>query len=180
MFAAEDKSPAKANRATWDDVLRAAGAPPYPIDGYLTRDELVEELTARGVDVDVGSLVWWEKSGTLPRPVRRWRDGAPRALYPGYAIDAVKTLRSMQAKGRTLEEIRPIMQAWALYPTQGHDPFAEPLTRLRTVLLDLARVLQRDAVGIRVQLLDGAGEPFWVHELPIPSELTTTSTSTPD
>ncbi|HEV2107659.1 MAG TPA: hypothetical protein VGR16_05305, partial [Thermomicrobiales bacterium] len=74
-------APAKQNRATWLDVL-PEGTPPLDIDSFLTRDEVVEELTEQGVDVDAGTLVYWERIGLLPRPIRRHRGGAPRALYP--------------------------------------------------------------------------------------------------
>lgn len=179
------EAPTKQNRATWLDVL-PEGTPPLDIDSFLTRDEVIEELTEQGVDVDAGALVWWEKAGILPRPIRRHRGGAPRALYPWYAVDAVKHLRQLQEQGRTLEQIAPVMKIWTLAPIQWRDPLADHLNRLRPVLLDIARALDRNAAEIRVQMFDEAGKEIFTHEVPVPSEWwyhkedgnTSTSTST--
>ncbi|MDP9363481.1 MAG: hypothetical protein M3Q10_04495 [Chloroflexota bacterium] len=166
----EAPSATKPKRWTWFDHRPADWPPPDPAD-LLDRQELLEELRDRGVEVDDVALVFWEKSGVLPRPMRRWRDGAPRALYPRHAIDAVAHLRQLQAAGRSLDEIAPIMRAWELAPTQWEDPYSKPLTAARAALLDLARALNIDPAVIRVTFLDDAGEQIRrSHDIPIPGE----------
>jgi len=136
-------------RATWlddlPDYLRD-----YPPDGLYSREEVLGSLQDRGVDVNEVTLVFWEKSGILPRPVRRWRDGAPRALYPPWAVDAIVHLRVLQAQGRTLEQIRPLMQAHRLAVVMWEDPIAGPKTDARTALLAYAQ-----ALGLNVLDLEG-------------------------
>lgn len=157
------------NRETWFDHRPADWPKPDPAD-LLDRPELIEALRERGVEVDEVALVFWEKRGILPRPARRWRDGAPRALYPQHAVSAVAHLRELQAAGRSLEDIAPLMRAWTLAPIQWEDPYAKPLTTVRAALLELARALNMDPAGIRVGFLDDAGEEFWKHEISVPGE----------
>jgi DNA-binding transcriptional MerR regulator len=165
----EAKDATKPTRQTWIDLL-PEGAPPPNTDDLLTRAELVAELAERGVDVDPGTLVFWERRRILPRPVRRHRGGAPNALYPRYAIHAVKHIRDLQGRGRTLDQIAPVMRAWALSPVLWQDPLGGHLARARTALLELAAAVDCEATAIRVQLVNDAGEPTWTHEVLIPRQ----------
>ena len=159
----------KTRQKTWLDLL-PPGAPEIPTDDLLTRQELLQELRDRGVDVSEVALVYWEKAGVLPRSIRRRRHGAPRSLYPHYAVDAVAHLRELQAAGRNLDQIAPLMRAWALAPVAWQDPYARPLTNARAALAELARALNVDAATIRVSFANDAGEEVWRHEIPIPAE----------
>lgn len=157
-------------KRTWFDHRPPDWPPPDPAD-LLDRKELLDDLRERGVEVDDVALVFWEKRGILPRPMRRWRDGAPRALYPHHAVDAVTHLRQLQAAGRSLDEIAPIMRAWELAPLQWDDPYRKPLTAARAALLDFARAMNIDAAGIRVTFVDDAGDAIGSpHEFPVPGE----------
>lgn len=160
------EAPTKPKRETWLDLLPDGALEPF----LVTRDEVIGSLKDLGVDVNEVTLVFWEKSGVLPRPVRRWHAGAPHAMYPSYAIDAIEHLRQLQAAGRTLEQITPLMRMWALNEIQWQDPLSEPLTQARNALYEVARVRGIKASGIRIAFIDDNGEELWRHELAIPGE----------
>ena len=164
---------AKENRATWfDDV------PDYlrdmPVEGLYTREDVLGSLQDRGVDVNEVTLVFWEKTGILPRPVRRWRDGAPRALYPPWAVDAIAHLRALQAQGRTLDQIALLMQGHKLAPVIWQDPIAGPKTDARTALMAYAQALEIDILaieGITIRYNGTGDTPLHEETLTIPVEL---------
>src|SRR4051812_31057468 len=79
---------AKPKRETWLDLLPAA-VPQPAREEMLTRDEVLEELRHRGIDVSEVALVNWEKRGFVPRAVRSRRDGSPVALYPWFAVNGL-------------------------------------------------------------------------------------------
>jgi DNA-binding transcriptional MerR regulator len=164
---------AKENRATWfDDV------PDYlqdiPPDGLYTRQEVIGSLADRGVDVNEVTLVFWEKQGILPRPVRRWRDGAPRALYPPWAVDAIAHLRALQSQGRTLEQIAPLMTAHRLAAVVWQDRWGPAMTDARTALLAYAEALEIDILaleGITILFNGDSGTTLHEETLTVPVEL---------
>ena len=143
---------AKDHRSTWFD-----GVPDMPIDAMYTRTEVLESLQDRGVDVNEITLVFWEKSGVLPRPVRRHRDNAVRALYPPHAVDAIQYVRELQAKGRSLDAIRPLMISWKLASVTWSDPLSAPLADVRTALLAVAEAVGVDAARITYTFTDDNG-----------------------
>lgn len=165
------KPAAKPSKRTWLD-----GLPEYlakmPADALYTRDEVLGSLHDRGVDINEGTLVSLEKANVLPRPVIRYRDGAPRALYPPWSVDAIEYLRQLQAKGMTRAQIAPLMDPHKLSEQIWSDPIAAPLTIVRDELLDVARILGLDVAAIRIQFLDDDGNVLdrGEHELPVPGE----------
>lgn len=112
------KAPTTPDRETWDDWL----PPNTPsADRLLTRDKLVAELHKFGVKADANDFRFWESVGVLPRPIRRWHDGATRTLYPKTAMTVVMELRELQERGYTLKQIAPrlrlfVRSAWAADP----------------------------------------------------------------
>ncbi len=106
-------APTKPNRETWLDWL-PEGAPEPDLAELFTRDELIEELHRRGVDVSARTLAYWESEGVLPRALRRWRDGSPAALYPDWYVGAITHIRKLQAEGIPLRRMRPLMRSWSL------------------------------------------------------------------
>jgi len=79
-------TPGVTSKASWRDWL-PEGAPEPPDDQLITRAELLERL--RGVfrtNLSERTLQLWEAAGILPGPVRRWHDGATRALYPMWIV----------------------------------------------------------------------------------------------
>lgn len=103
-------------RDTWEDWLPDDAPDPGE---YLTRDELAERLTAMGADVGADDFRHWEAVGALPKTVRRWHDGATRAVYPDWFIPLVIGLRELQATKMSLADIGPALR----------DAFEESLTR---------------------------------------------------
>ena len=66
---------------------------PEPADEDLIgRDELLAMVRQRGVDLTPRTLQLWENQGIVPRPVRRWHDGAVRALYAPWVADIVEVV----------------------------------------------------------------------------------------
>jgi DNA-binding transcriptional MerR regulator len=73
----------------------------------LTGDELLARLDRLGLDVDAETLRLWIKRRILPAPVRRWHNGATRALYHPAYVHAVQHLRELQGQGLRLDDIGP-------------------------------------------------------------------------
>jgi len=179
---------AKLNRETWLDGL-PDDVRDTPPDELYTREEVLGLLGDRGIDVNEVTLVFWEKSGILPRPVRRRRDGAPRALYPPWAVDAIAHLRDLQAQGRSLEQIAPLMRSWKLTAVEAtdratlrvlehavvwKDPGFGPMNDARTTLLALGQALGLDVLrieGITVTYHDNGDHPMHEETLTVPYEL---------
>lgn len=72
-----------------------------PLDELLTREQLLERLNNAGVDVTERRLMFWETFGALPRPVRKRHDGATRALYPAWFIDAASIVANRKRGEQT-------------------------------------------------------------------------------
>jgi hypothetical protein len=66
---------------------------------WITRDELIARLEARGLTVEPRTLQYWEYTGQLARPIRKWdvRVRAPRAFYTQEAFEAVQRLVELKA-----------------------------------------------------------------------------------
>jgi len=160
-------APAKPKPETWLDLLARERAPAPETASLLTREEVIDQLQAQGIDVNKVALVYWEKSGILPRAVRRWRDGAPRALYPAWALPVISTVRGLQGTSSLTElapKIRELASAHARGAINWADPLMVPIARAHLALNDLARaygVGDWDAggeiAGVRVQFFDGSG-----------------------
>jgi DNA-binding transcriptional MerR regulator len=99
---------------TWLDWMPEGSTEP---EHLLTRDEVVDLLSKRHVagtePISAGDLRYWESIGVLPHPIRRWRDGAPRALYHPFAWLLAREVRMKQRAGFALDEIRPQIRALA-------------------------------------------------------------------
>ena len=96
-------APTTPKPSTWRDWMPAGAPEPEEL---LTRDELLARLKAWRVDATEADLRFWEYSGVLPRPIRRWHNGAVRALYPDWFPHLVRELRRLQRReGLTLGEI---------------------------------------------------------------------------
>ena len=150
-------------RESWIDWM----PPGSPIPELLSHDELLKALHDRGVDVSPVALEHWRKSGVLPRPVRRWHNGAVRPVYPAWLIGAITHLRQLQEAGKSLEEIAPIMRSWAATPVPWKDPLAEPIAAVRAALLSLTHAADPDAASATVTLHARDGTETFRHTVTI-------------
>lgn len=96
--------PAKARRETWLDWLPVGTPEP---DELLTRAQFLDRLRQRGVDVTESTLLHWERTGALPRAVRRWRGRTPATWYPVWLVPLAARIPGLQADGLELREIGP-------------------------------------------------------------------------
>lgn len=79
---------AKPSKETWQDWIPSEPGWFGPTDEELiTRDELLERVEELGVKIHPRTLQQLESQGLMPRPVRRWHDGAVRALYAPWVVD---------------------------------------------------------------------------------------------
>jgi len=97
-------------RRTWKDW--AAPNAPEQVQ-LLSRDELIEELRARGADVTNRDLLYWQNREVIPYPIRIRVDSTSVARYPPWMIDLVLRLRHLQAEGWKLQRLRPVMRQTA-------------------------------------------------------------------
>jgi hypothetical protein len=97
-------------KETWRDWLPPGAPEPERV---LTRAEVLEHLARWRVDATENDLRYWEYVGVLPRPVRRWHNGAVRATYPDWFPHLVRRVRAWQRLGASLDLIRPRVRAYA-------------------------------------------------------------------
>jgi hypothetical protein len=77
-----DASSEKPQRQTWIDWLSPENVPPE--SEWVTLDQLLASLAQEGMLISKRTMRYWESTGRLPRPVKRWRDKAMFALYPPF------------------------------------------------------------------------------------------------
>ncbi len=159
------RAPTKAPKETWVDWMPEGAPEP----GLLTRDELLEMLRTRGVDLSPSTLDFYRRSGVIPRPVRRWYAGQTRPVYPEWLVGAITHLRTLQEQGRALQDIEPYMRAWALSEIRWVDPLKPATTvvdrALKTYAQEVMEKTHTPSVNtIRVIFLDDDGNDVWNHE----------------
>ncbi len=91
----------KSRRETWEAWQDRQAPPPR----LVTREETLALLAELGLRVTERDLRFWEARGVLPRPVRRWYEGATRAVYPRWIVGLVLQLRYWQQEGLQLAEL---------------------------------------------------------------------------
>ena len=98
------------------------------VEEYLTMAELIEQvndiLDENDATVDASTIRYWQQKRLLPSPIRRWHEGATRALYPkGAATHAIANIRYYQRLGHSLDEIRERIRngVAALYDPNPHN-----------------------------------------------------------
>lgn len=104
------RSVAKSRLETWRDWLPEGTPDPEEL---FTRDELLVEMRASGLEVSESDLRFWERVAVLPKPVRQGHKGATRAVYPWWYVPLVQRLRELQGEGERLESIRPLIRTRA-------------------------------------------------------------------
>ncbi len=153
-----------AKKETWDDWLPAdrPGA-----DRYLTIDELIGELQEFGIhDVEPSDIRYWQMQNVLPYPIKRWHDGATRALYPQDATLIIFRLRELQKRGYTLRQITDRLRAWAAIM---HDPDPHGIA---PALIELAQrqaeLTRRPIRYVQIHFIDEDGsEQAYSYDVPL-------------
>ncbi len=166
-------------KETWLDWLVPGQLEPKPL---ITREELVDRVRQLGYRVNTGDLRYWEAEGILPQAVKRWHDGATRALYPEWMPYLVASLRDYQADGVPLNEIAERLRA--TFYRSGEKPGGASTRLISNVeqsvlayghepvqpaLLAYARRFQqrtgKKVSAVEVRLLDWEGELVDAHRL---------------
>jgi len=97
-----------AEQGTWRDWLPPGASPDPPT---ITRDQLLERLKARGIDLPERTLRSWEHAGVLPRAVVRRLGTTPHAFYPAGYEDIVENMHhwrnAPRNQRRPLRELGP-------------------------------------------------------------------------
>ena len=170
----------KAARESWLDWVPEEGRDEALLDAepLLTRDELVAELRQGGEDVTARDLIFWQTVGAIPYPVKRQRQGAPRAYYPRWMISTIHLLRNLQEQGYKLREVGPFLRGdlyhrfmpQAQTPRQQHDQDKRIAKRSLFSLIEdldprirsLARVQEhldgRHVTSAELRLIDDQGK----------------------
>jgi len=119
---------------TWRAWL-PPGAPEPPLAELLTRADILDWLDRRRLAVRENDLRFWEARGVLPRPWRKWRDGAARALYPAWYPVLVRELRRLQRDGYPLAEIGPRLREYLRTDPYLTAAWPQPVHEMPQVLL---------------------------------------------
>ncbi len=113
-------------------------------------------------DVTADTIRYWQKAGVLPSPVKRWHDGATRAIYPTtYAALVIRELLELKDLGYTLQQIAPRLRAHAA-GMQSTDPLG-----IREAITDVARayeaISKRTVTGVQIRFIDVDGRDQTYH-----------------
>ncbi len=85
-------------RRTWQEW---SVPPDAPIEPLLTTQGLLDALRGAGFDVPRRTLRHWQIIGRVPSPMRRWHNGATRALYPQWIVPTIcEIARQHRLRGR--------------------------------------------------------------------------------
>ena len=111
---AQGKTPAtetraKPTRQTWRDWAPDAPEPPE----LWTRDDLAARLQAEDIAARPQDLLFWQRKGVVPYPVKKRQCNATTAYYAPCVAGLVRELRRLQGQGYSLEEIRPRLRVFA-------------------------------------------------------------------
>lgn len=162
-----------ANSQSWRDFMPSDS----PMPEVLSRDELLEALRDRGIEISPYTLEHYRRNGVLPRPVRQRHGGVTQPVYPVWFIPAIEHLKQLQAEGKSLEEIKPWMRSWALSTVQWGDPLAKPTAAARASLTELLQAHNLNAGGVlRVAFVDDNGVTRFEEEWPVTPEMLSVKT----
>ncbi len=97
-----------ASKESWRDW---ASANDLPYEPAVTRGELLARLARMGLDVSEPALRAWERDGLLPQPLKRWHEGATRAIYPMWAFNSLLLFRILKREGHPLQDVAQRVRA---------------------------------------------------------------------
>lgn len=144
-------------REYWSDIFPDA----EHVD-QVTLNELIDFVAPRlkdGERVTADTIRYWQKAGVLPQPVKRWHEGATRALYPfPYAFMAIITVLDLQKKGYTLQQIAErLRRRFSVWRIQDEDPSDWKQTALR-MADEFAEITGNIPKHVQIRFIDEDGE----------------------
>ena len=141
---------------TWADWF-----PDAPEEALGTIDDLLGTLEDRKKQpedpkVTADNIRYWQKAGILPAPIKRWHDGATRAIYPTiFAVVVIWELLELKRLGYTLQQIAPRIRAYGKTLL-----YRDPLN-IRDDIIHLARgyegISERTITAMEIKFIDADG-----------------------
>lgn len=166
----------KRRQQTWLDWI-PEGWPAPSDEELIGREELLDRVKREfGIEIHPDTLRGMERQGLLPRPVRKWHEGATRALYAPWVVDLVGRAYLRRGQGNTesaIEEVRAaVPQAIARYGQEVWEGKTIPFAFLDT-LTEFAEVQERrlgvTIPQVEIRFLDPNGETVMTLRQPIES-----------
>lgn len=139
-------------RKTWRDWL-PPDAPEPRVETLLTRDQLLARVSRLRPAIAETTLRSWERAGVLPHPIRRWHEGAVRAVYPPWYLDLVRQIRRLQRDGYPLAAIAAELEAY-VQETHGRAPIGQ--WRREQIVLGPALVGELQRLAVEHERITGA------------------------
>lgn len=164
----------KRRQQTWLDWIPEGW--PAPADEELIgREELLDRVEREfGIEIRPRTLQELEQQGLTPRPIRKWHEGATRALYAPWVVDLVGRGYLRRGRGNVedaIEEVRAaVPQVIALYGHEVWEGKTIPMAFMDT-LTEFAEVQER-RLGVsipfaEIRFLDEEGNPVMTLRQPI-------------
>lgn len=79
-------------------------------DDLILRSDVLDRVRSHGHVVTVRRLQLWENRGVIPLPIRRWHDGAVRALYAPWVVDMICDLCRWRKKPKGAKTPRRLVE----------------------------------------------------------------------
>ena len=163
MYRREGRSmPTDQHTETWANWMPSGWIGPAD-EELITRGELLTRAKGFGADIHPRTLQILENQGLVPRPIRRWHDGAVRALYAPWVVDlalrAYERRRGKWPLERAIEDVRGAVKGAIFTHLMDTDQLVSD--RLLAQLRELAdQHAQRTGTPIQsseIRLLDAEG-----------------------
>lgn len=151
---------------TWEQWLPAGWSEP-PEEEWITRDELLRRARELGTDIHPRTLQILEANGLVPRPRRRWREGAVRAWYAPWCVDLVvrayERRRGRWPIDRAREDVRGATDAaiftYNMDQWGGQGIPAEFMRQLRALADRQTQLKGKPIQSAEIRFLDDDGNP---------------------
>src|SRR5215213_2072102 len=99
-------TPANPTRTTWRDMMPPDAPEPARL---LSRDELIDELRSRGLDVAESELLHWQAQQVIPYAEKERIGKVSYTRYAPWMVDAIQELVRLRTDGMRLLQIRTEM-----------------------------------------------------------------------
>ncbi len=156
---------------TWRNWIADDSTDPTDSDDeVITRDELLRRAAQWVEKVHPRTLQILEQQGLLPRPIRRWHDGAVRALYAPWMTDLVIRAYDHYRNHSPLEEAQADMRRYALSAYFGYHMHRDSQLRIPEDTLKQLRALayrhtrfHAPVAAVEIRFMDADGEIVAAH-----------------